>query len=283
MKLFRTLSCALVAAGTLCSQSFIQMSDPQFGMFLKDAAFPHETANFDFAIATANRLNPAFVVITGDLVNARENAAEVAEFQRIAAKLSPGIRLFNVPGNHDVGNEPSPESLATYRQRFGPDYYTFRVGDIAGFVVNSSLLKAPAKTAAEAAKMESWLAAELAKAKADGMKNLIVFQHIPPFMKSADEPETYDSFPLETRARYLKLLHEYGVKHLFAGHYHATVEARDGDLEIHITGPVGMPLRGGKSGMRMVSVNGGSLWQQYYDFGVLPESLTPPVANPAAH
>jgi Icc-related predicted phosphoesterase len=283
MRILRTLSCALFAAGTLCSQSFIQMSDPQFGMYLKDAAFPHETANFDFAIATANRLKPAFVVITGDLVNNREDAAEVAEFQRIAAKLAPGIRLFNVPGNHDLGNEPSPESLAIYRQRFGPDYYTFRIGDIAGFVVDSSLLKAPAKTAADLAKMESWLAAELAKAKADGMKNLIVFQHIPPFMKSVDEPETYDSFPPETRARYLKLLHEYGVKHLFAGHYHATVEARDGDLEIHITGPVGMPLRGGKSGMRIVSVSPGQVSQQYYDFGALPESLPPAGANSASH
>jgi hypothetical protein len=29
------------------------MSDPQFGMFTKDASFEHETVNFEFAIATA--------------------------------------------------------------------------------------------------------------------------------------------------------------------------------------------------------------------------------------
>ena len=266
----------LLAARVFAAQPFffIQMSDPQFGMFLKDAGYAHETLNFEFAIASANRLKPAFVVITGDLVNNRESSAEVTEFQRVAGKLEPGIKLFNVPGNHDLGNEPTPESLAAYRNRFGPDYYTFRIGDIAGFVVNSSLLKAPARTSAEAVKMESWLKAELAKARNDGMKQLIVFQHIPPFMKDPKEPETYDSFPLETRIRYLNLLHEYGVKHLFAGHYHASVEARDGDLEIHITGPVGMPLRGGKSGMRIVSVTPGSVSHQYYDFGVLPETLT---------
>jgi serine/threonine-protein phosphatase CPPED1 len=275
----RITLCALALAGALPSQSFIQMSDPQFGMYLKDASFEHETVNFEFAIATANRLKPAFVVITGDLVNNRESAAEVAEFRRVAAKLDPGIRLFNVAGNHDVGNEPSPESLAAYRERFGPDYYTFRIGDVAGFVVNSSLLKAPAKVHGDAAKMEAWLSTELAKAKRDGVKHLIVFQHIPPFMKDPNEPETYDSFPLETRARYLKLLHEYGVNHLFAGHYHATAEAHDGDLEIHVTGPVGMPLRGGKSGMRIVTVKPGTLTHQYYDFGVLPESLAPPPAT----
>lgn len=55
-------------AATLAAQNFIQMSDPQFGMFTKDASFEHETVNFEFAIATANRLKPAFVVITGDLI-----------------------------------------------------------------------------------------------------------------------------------------------------------------------------------------------------------------------
>lgn len=55
-------------AGTLAAQTSIQMSDPQFGMYSKDTNFEHETVNFEFAIATANRLKPAFVVITGDLI-----------------------------------------------------------------------------------------------------------------------------------------------------------------------------------------------------------------------
>ena len=98
---------------TLAAQTFIQMSDPQFGMFTKDANFEHETVNFEFAIATANRLKPAFVVITGDLINKGGDPAQAAEYKRISAKLDPKIRLFSVPGNHDVGNEPTPESLAT--------------------------------------------------------------------------------------------------------------------------------------------------------------------------
>jgi hypothetical protein len=32
-------------AATLAAQNFIQMSDPQFGMFTKDASFEHETVN----------------------------------------------------------------------------------------------------------------------------------------------------------------------------------------------------------------------------------------------
>ena len=119
---------ALALAGTLAAQTFIQMSDPQFGMYTKDADFAHETANFEFAIATANRLKPAFVVITGDLINKTGDAAQAAEYKRITSKLNPKIKLFSVPGNHDVGNEPTAESLARYRERFGADYYSFRVG-----------------------------------------------------------------------------------------------------------------------------------------------------------
>src|SRR5215471_9549981 len=141
---------AVFLVGALHAQSFIQMSDPQFGMYAKDADFVHETANFEFAIATANRLKPAFVVITGDLINKSGDAAQAAEFKRIAAKLDPGIRLFVMPGNHDVGNEATLESLARYRERFGPDYYTFHAGDITGIVLNSNLEKATGKVPEEA-------------------------------------------------------------------------------------------------------------------------------------
>jgi hypothetical protein len=41
----------LACAGTLAAQTFIQMSDPQFGMFTKNASFEHETVNLEFAIA----------------------------------------------------------------------------------------------------------------------------------------------------------------------------------------------------------------------------------------
>jgi len=273
----RSLIWALALSSALSAQTFIQMSDPQFGMYAKDASFEHETANFEFAIATANRLKPAFVVITGDLINQSGNAAQTAEFHRIAGKLDPQIRLFNVAGNHDVGNDPTLESLARYRERFGKDYYTFRIGDIAGFVVNSSLLKAPAKVADEAAKMESWLKGELARAEQDGVKHLFVFQHIPPFVKEPNEADGYDNLPLSARVSFLKLLHEYGVNHLFAGHCHVAREARDGDLEIHIAGPVGMPLKGGKSGMLIgavsAAVNAEPVTHRYYDFGELPEAL----------
>src|SRR6185503_57503 len=170
----RRIVFAAMFAGGLSAQTFIQMSDPQFGMYTKDKEFDHETANFEFAVATANRLKPAFVVITGDLVNKAGDEPQIAEFHRIAKKFDPSIKLYVMPGNHDVGNEPTPESLAKYRERFGPDYFAFRSGDIAGIVLNSSLYKAPGKVLDEAAKMEAWFKAELEKAKQSGARHILV-------------------------------------------------------------------------------------------------------------
>jgi 3',5'-cyclic AMP phosphodiesterase CpdA len=79
------------------------MSDPQFGMYTKDADFAQETANFEFAIATANRLKPRFVIVCGDLVNKPGDRAQIEEYRRISAKLDKSIRLYHVAGNHDVG------------------------------------------------------------------------------------------------------------------------------------------------------------------------------------
>ena len=115
--------------------------------------------------------------------------------------------------------------------------------------------------------MEAWFRAELAKAKAGGAKQIIVFQHIPFFRKDANEPEVYDNMPVDVRQRYLKLMHENGVKWVFAGHQHHNVEARDGDLQVIATGPVGMPLRGAKSGIRVVAVTPDGVKHKYYDFG----------------
>jgi 3',5'-cyclic AMP phosphodiesterase CpdA len=270
---FPRIALGLALAGTLAAQTFIQMSDPQFGMYSKNQGFEHETANFEFAIATANRLKPAFVVVTGDLINQSSNDAQAAEYKRIAAKLDRNIRLFNVAGNHDVENEPTRETLAKYRKRFGPDYYTFRVGDIAGFVLDSSLVQHPQNVPEEAARMEAWLRTELAKARTAGVEHLIVFQHIPFFLTDPAEPDQYFNIPGETRQRYLKVLHEFGVHQVFAGHYHRNSEGRDGDLEMITTGPVGMPIETAKSGMRIATVSATGVSHRYYDFGELPDSL----------
>jgi 3',5'-cyclic AMP phosphodiesterase CpdA len=254
---------------------FIQAADPQFGMFAADKNFTQETANWTFAIANINRLHPAFLVVSGDLVDKAGDPAQIAEYKRINRSLDPSIHLYNVAGNHDVENDPTPESIAAYRKNIGPDYYSFREGPVYGIVLNSSYFKSPGKVPEEAAKQETWLAAELEKARATNALP-VVFLHIPLFLARPDEPEQYFNTPRETRSRILALLHRYNVRYVFAGHLHKNSYGKDGDLEMIATSAAGKPLGNDPSGFRIVEIKGDSLDQHYIAFGKLPNKYPIP-------
>jgi 3',5'-cyclic AMP phosphodiesterase CpdA len=252
---------------------FVQLTDPQMAMYTANADVVQETANLEFAVATINRLRPAFVVVTGDLVNRAADEAQVAAYQRVMGGIDKAIAVYNAPGNHDVENEPTPVSLAAYTKRFGPDHFSFRHGGFAGIVVSSVVLQAPQKVPAEAAEQDRWLRAELARVTRDGARRIVVFQHHPIFVKDAAEEDGYDNIPRARRAAFLALLHQAGVRHVFAGHYHRNALARDGDLEMVTTGPIGTPLNGGKSGLRIVTVTDAGIEHRYYELSELPNRI----------
>lgn len=277
---------ALVPLRALAEEPFffIQLSDPQLGMFTDNKDFAQDAANFEFAVTAVNRLRPAFVVITGDLVNKPGDSAQITEYRRIVAKIDPAIPVYNIAGNHDVQNVPTPESLAGYTKIFGPDRYTFSYRSVTGIVLNSSVIHSPQEAPQQLAAQESWLRAELTKAKAAGTRHIVVFQHHPWFITSATEPDQYFNIPLARRAAYMALFREFGVRYLFCGHYHRNAEGRDGTLENITSGPVGKPLGGAKSGLRVAIVRDAAIEHRYYELGELPVKieLTPPAPKPAA-
>jgi serine/threonine-protein phosphatase CPPED1 len=255
---------------------FVQLSDPQFGMYTADSSYLQETANLELAIATANRLKPAFVIVTGDLVNQMGNRDEIEEYVRIAGKLDRSIPLHNVPGNHDVGNTPTPRSIEAYRKRFGPDHYSFRSGSLVGIVLNSSLIASPDKAPEQYEEQERWLRAELEKTRGDRTRHVVIFQHHPWYIDSVDEPDTYSSIPRAQRARYLALFREFGVRTLISGHYHEYVVARDTTFQMITSGPVGEPRGDGRSGLAVVKVTDAGVAHRFHDFGALPSRVVVP-------
>ena len=258
---------------------FVQLSDPQLGMFTENRDFAQDAANFEFAVTAVNRLRPAFVVVTGDLVHKPGDAAQIAEYRRIAGKIDPAIPVYHIAGNHDVENAPTPESLAAYRKIFGPDRYTFRHRGLVGIVLNSSVIHTPEKAEGELAEQERWLRAELTRARAEGARHIVVFQHHPWFIRSAGEADQYFNIPLARRAGYMAMFREFGVRYLFCGHYHRNAEAKDGEIEHVTSGPVGKPLGGAKSGIRVAIVRPDRIEHRYFELGELPVAVDP---NPPA-
>lgn len=263
--------CSILAPSK--SFSFFQMADTQFGFFNANREFSRETENFENTIAASNRLKPAFVIVCGDLVNKPGDLAQITEYKRISAKLDPSIRLYNVAGNHDVENVPSPGSVAIYRQHFGEDHYTFRSGKLFGIVLNSSLIKDPANAPEESAAQDLWLASTLEEAKRFKSKNIMVFMHHSLFISDPDEPDQYFNISTERRKIYLDLFKKYQVSHVFAGHYHRNAYGRSGDMEMITTGPVGRPLGSDSSGFRIVNVKRRVVEHKYYPLDSLPKKL----------
>jgi 3',5'-cyclic AMP phosphodiesterase CpdA len=249
------------------------MADTQFGFFNENKEFSRETKNFEQAIAETNRLKPAFVIVCGDLVNKPGDMAQINEYKRIAATLDPAIKIYNVSGNHDVENIPTPASVKFYQEQFGPDRYTFRSGNIFGIVLNSSLIKDPSKAPDEAAAQEAWVKTALEEGKNSGSRNIVIFMHHPFFLNSADEPNEYFNIDIERRKMYLALFEKYKVRQIFAGHYHRNAGGRAGNIEMITTGPVGRPLGSDSSGFRIVNVDGTSITHKYYPLNSLPSSL----------
>jgi len=254
---------------------FIQLSDPQFGMFTADKGIAQETANFAFAISTINRLKPAFVVITGDLVNKAGDLTQMAAYARLRATIAKNIPVYEMAGNHDIENAPTSQTVAAYRKAHGPDHYEFRYKNLLGIVLDSTLIHTPDNARTDADAQQRWLEAELTRAKTSGAKHIVVFQHHPWFLEKADEPDQYFNIPIVRRAPLLRLFHNNGVTMLVSGHYHRNALARDGDIEAVTTGPVGMPLGGEQSGMRIFLVTSAGITHRYFEFGELPTTIEP--------
>jgi len=271
--LFLMFSSACSLIGPASKLTFFQMADTQFGFFNANKEFSRETVNMEKAITESNRLKPAFVIICGDLVNKPGDLAQIAEYKRIAAKLDPSIKLYSVSGNHDVENVPTIASLALYKKHFGDDRYTFRSGNIFGIILNSSLIKDPSLAPIEAAKQLEWLIQVLKDAKKSNAKNIMVFMHHSLFLKDSNELDEYFNINMERRKIYLELFKEYGIKQVFAGHYHRNAYGKFGDMEMITTGPVGRPLGADSSGFRIINVKGKIVDHTYFALDSLPVQL----------
>jgi serine/threonine-protein phosphatase CPPED1 len=256
---------------------FIQLADTQFGMFNADQSWEQETDLFTRAVMHINRLKPRFAIVCGDLVNQPPPGPafvpQVREFQRIARQVDPAIPLVCVCGNHDVGNRPTPASLAAYRKEFGDDRFSFWAGGVCCIVLNSSLYSDPSAAPEEQERQHAWLRDELAAARRAGPKHLLVFQHHPWFLAKPDDPDQYFTIPRVRRGPALELLREAGVRAVFAGHYHRNAHGADGPMEMVTTGPVGKPLGKDPSGLRIVKVYADRLEHAYHGLDSVPQTV----------
>jgi 3',5'-cyclic AMP phosphodiesterase CpdA len=250
---------------------FIQMTDPQFGFFTANKDFTKETENFEKAIREANHLHPAFVIITGDLVNKAGDKVQISEYKRIVAQLDKSIPVYHVAGNHDVTNDPKAQDIKNFNKEFGPDHFTIKYKGMHAIVLNSLYFKSPSGVQLQANSQDKWLRNELKKAKKERASSILIFQHHSWFLTDPLEKNDYFNIDSATRKTYLDLFSTSGVTHIFAGHYHRNSLGKSNNIEMVTTGPVGKPLGKDPSGFRIISINGDKVTHKYYSLDSIPK------------
>jgi len=255
------------------------------------------------AVDEINRLRPAFAVVCGDLVDAwpgaPHRAEQIRDFKQICKRVDPSVPLVCVCGNHDVGNRPNAATVEEYRSEFGDEYFSFWVHGVKCIVVNSQLWKDDSEAPELRQAHDVWLAQELADAA--GARHVLVFCHVPLFIKDPGEPAGFFNIDPTTRSEILSLLSKHGVRTIFCGHYHRNAGGffRTGsgaEMELVVTGAVGGNIKDNpngnpldldgmdgpvmsedESGMRLVKVSDTNVSHRWFSYREL-EALSPETA-----
>jgi hypothetical protein len=164
---------------------------------------------------------------------------QVQDFKEYMSLIDASIPLVCVCGNHDVGDRPTPDTIALYRSRFGDDYLCFWVDGVRCLVLNTQLYKNPDDAPAHAAEQDAWLTDQLAVRPAPPT---LVFSHISPFINAPDEPAGYFNLEPTVREGILARMRVGGVRGWFCGHYHRNAGGHDGPIEVVTSSAVGTTL-----------------------------------------
>jgi len=258
---FRRLPAILVIAGILSQPAvgradvtIAQISDTHLG----EKHSPEAADHLRKVAEMINARHPDAVIVSGDI---GESSAKREEAKTILkAIICP---VYYAPGNHEFSDT---NGLARYRKQFGPDYYDFQIENVKVLVLDSQLLgnyahfesKTIVPLAAgmevESDKMFAWLHRE---AGANTNTVVLAVQHIPLYR---DKNFPHDAKPYWTvnppyAQRESEMLHDLGVKHLLAGHWHIERVFEMNGITIHVAPSTSWLPLGGQLGFEIHTIS----------------------------
>ncbi|KAH7949242.1 hypothetical protein HPB49_006630 [Dermacentor silvarum] len=246
---------------------FIQAADTQFGMiesYLEKKPNPRQKTLTKYSVGLVGTL------VLGDQLK----PVQEADYKRVFSRMSSEVPLVCVCGNHDIGNQPTPASVGAYKNSFGDDYFAFWCGGVMCIVLNSQFYEDPSMVQELALEQDVWLDQQLAEAQQTDAKYVVVFQHIPWFLRRFDEEKEYFNIVLELRLRMLEKFHQAGVRAIFCGHYHRNAGGFYKDMELVVTSAVGAQLGNDGHGLRVVKVGEDKIEHHYYTLDDIPRTVS---------
>ncbi len=209
---------------------FLQLSDSHWGF--AGPPNPDAAGTLPKTVETINSLDlkPDFVVFTGDLTHTTDDAVErkrrMLEFRDIVGRLAVKDIRF-LPGEHDA----SLDAGATYREVFGPSYYSFDHKGVHFIALDN--VSDPGSRLGET--QLDWLRQHLAGRNTD--EKIVVLTHRPLF-------ELYPEWDWTTAdgAQALDLLTPFAHVTVFYGHIHQEHHHMTGRIAHHSAKSLIFPL-----------------------------------------
>jgi 3',5'-cyclic AMP phosphodiesterase CpdA len=189
---------------------------------------PTLTDNFHRVSEYIDANRPDLVVNSGDLAFAGPTNRDDLEFARALHTTLP-VACRYLPGNHDVGDNPTKvgpppphpateQDVQTFRDIFGEDRWRFEAAGWCFIGLNSLVMNTG--LAREAEQFE-WLASQLS---ACGGKPVALFLHKPLYLNMPSDPELEASavryVPMPARKQLLEMLGAVDLRLAASGHVH---------------------------------------------------------------
>lgn len=201
----------------------IQISDTHLARRL-----PSLTDNFDRVREYIDAKRPDLVINSGDIAFDGPTNRDDLEFAKTLHDAIP-VPCRTLPGNHDIGDNPTeagpaPSQTATERDRqtflaiFGEDLWRFDAAGWCFIGLNSLIMNTGLASEVE---QFDWLASQLSST---GGKPVALFLHKPLFLNAPDDPELAATsiryVPQPARRRLIEMLRAVDLRLVANGHVH---------------------------------------------------------------
>lgn len=258
------LLCTILAAAS-CSPkifSIVQIADAQLGF---DAAvkgqkpgatyvndLTYEKEYLTKAVQEINRIKPDVVVFTGDQIHLPDDVEQQENFKAIASRIDRSVKVFYLPGNHDVVYSNGNVDSTPFTDLYGEDRFVYSVPGITLLGINSNLIMYNDPSEAQ---LKEWMEAELAKGKAENVK--LIFCHHPFFVENIDEGDGYYQIPKAKRQAYFEMFSAAGVDAIYAGHLHYGASGEYYGIPMVTTTSVAYQLGDSRPSIRLITITDG--------------------------
>ncbi len=242
----------------------VQIADAQLGFTAADKSqkegteyvndLTYEIDCLTKAVSIVNEIKPDAVVFTGDQVNRCNDSEQWDAFARVISEIDPAIKVFHIPGNHDVIISDGDVDTTPFTDRYGKDRFIHVDRGVRLAGINSNLIKYNDPREAE---QIGWMKDVLTKDTPEEVS--IIFSHHPFFLKNIDEEDGYFQIQKDKRQEYFNICTELDVNALYAGHLHNDSEGSYEGIPVSTTTSVAFQIGPAQPSIRVITVSDGEV------------------------